>query len=214
VYRFHARSANETSNDAGFTLIEVVVAIAMLGILSTAALGVYLSGVNSAATQQRRQVAIAIANSAMEKAIAWPAGTATIGRGANAVSARWTANDSIPGVRTTYKSFDASAPTNAVGALPVTNASGNSVNGTNYTVDILVGTCFQIKPTVGLQPGGPCTVTTGWPNQPAVPSNKTKLTRVIVVVRWTAGAGCATGNCNYHASTLIDSNLELDWNTP
>lgn len=208
-----ARLAGTESRESGFSLVEVVVAIAILGILSTASLGVYLSGLNSASTQQRREVAIALANSAMEKAVGSPIANLTAGRGLTAVQARWAANNAIVGVTKTYQAWDTTAPANNYGTLPIYDAS-NEVNGTKYQIDTLVGTCFQKKASVGIQPGGPCTTTSGWPTQPVVPSDRIKLTRVIVVVRWTAGAGCGDGSCNYSTTTLLDSSAELTWNTP
>lgn len=215
-----ARPTGPADRESGFSLVEVVIAIAILGILSTASLGVYLSGLNSATTQQRRQVAIALANSAMEKAVATPIAGLTAGRGMNAVQTRWTANlpratdlPSVAGVDTTYQLWDSAAPVAGYGTLPIFDTS-NQVNGTKYTVDTLVGSCFQKRAAVGTQPGGPCTVTTGWPVAPATPTDRIRMIRVIVVVRWSAGAGCGSGACNYSTTTLLDSSSELTWNAP
>jgi prepilin-type N-terminal cleavage/methylation domain-containing protein len=205
-----------TADDSGMSLIEVVVAIAVLAILSTASLGVYLSGLNAASNQQRREIAITVANESLEIVNGWATDTVAAtgrsalytGRARTDVQALFSAGGSVPGVTQTYPEWDPTAPataTSATGsALPVIRTVVQS--GTDYVARLYIGTCFQPKV------GGACTAP-GYPTKPAtVPAGSTPLTRVIVDVRWTAGAGCVAG-CSYSASTLIDLNGDLEWNT-
>ena len=53
--------------DAGFTMIEVIVALAILGIIATAALGFTVRALKSSGHLQRAQSAVAVASSAMEQ---------------------------------------------------------------------------------------------------------------------------------------------------
>ena len=215
----HDRTRSRDS-EAGFTLIEVVVAIVILGVLSTASLGIYISSMNASATQQRREVAVTIANQQMEIVNSWStepnAASATselyTGRKRVDVTANWTLNASVAGVAQTYPVWDQRAAPPAQ-AIPIKRADPIVMSGTEYTVETLLGTCYQLKRT-----GGDCGLVTGFAGYPATPSaamtnSYTPLTRVIVIVRWTAGSSCDSGDCSFVTSTLIDLNSDLDWVT-
>lgn len=203
-----SRVACSLENERGMTLIEVVVAITILAILSTASLGVYLSGINAATAQQRREVAVTVANSVLEEATLAPAANLLLGRSEAVVTNLRTNNTGIPGVLQTYAGFQPPP----VAATPVVKPTQVVPrNGTNYSVNTIIGTCFQKKA------GGTCTVAATpatFPTQPAVPSTSVVLTRIIVVVRWDAGSTCnvVPSPCVYQTSTLVDRNNELTWN--
>lgn len=207
-------------SDDGFSLMEVVVAIMILGVLSTASLGIYLASINTATTQQRREIAITIANQQMETVNSWStepnvgSGTSELytGRSQVAVTTNWSTNAGVPGVDHTYPVWDQRA-TPPAEAIAIKSADPIEVTGTEYSVETLLGTCYQPKRT-----GGDCGRVTGFVGYPTSPStallsNYTPLTRVIVVVRWTSGSSCESGNCSYVTSTLIDLNADLNWNT-
>jgi prepilin-type N-terminal cleavage/methylation domain-containing protein len=186
------------------SLIEVVVAISILGILATASLGVFINGINSASMHQRREVAVTIASQQMESINAMTASTLYSGRTEPIARASLAANLAIPGVSKSYKSWDRSTP---VGALTLaTTQPVVELSGTKYTVDVVLGACFQPKA------GGTCTGDYLTAEPTTVPATSTKLTRVIVVVRWNVGSGCADGGCVYSATSLIDLTNDLDWN--
>lgn len=202
------------------SLIEVVIAIAILAILSTASLGVYLSSTSASLDQQRRQVAVTIANESMEIVSGWTTATvASTGvsalftaRPKDKVNTLWTKNAAIDGVDVTYAMWDPTAAAAAVPALPTSIPLSRAVtkSGTDFTAETLIGFCLQ-KIT-----GGNC-VKVGVYNPttvpaPAVPSGYTQLTRAIVVVRWTAG--CPAAGCSYTTATLIDLNGDLEWKAP
>ena len=216
----HTRAQSRADREAGFTLIEVVIAIVILGVLSTASLSIYLHSMNSASTQQRHDIAITIANQALEKVNAWttaidPAsGISSLytGRTQTRVQQFWDSNDDVAGVRQTYPVWDEQSPVVAE-ALAIKPTVPLEYNGTEFTVETLIGTCYQLKT------GGDCSRIVGWSGYPLAISAAneaayTPLTRVIVIVRWTAGDSCASGSCVYQAATLIDLNSDLEWNTP
>jgi len=215
-----ARVFPRADRDTGFTLIEVVIAIVILGALSTASLSIYMHSMNSASTQQRHDIAITIANQALEKVNAWstaidPAsGISSLytGRTQTRVQQYWDANVGVAGVAQTYPVWDTRSPAVAEG-LAIEPTDPMEYNGTEFTVETLIGTCYQLKA------GGDCARIPGWNGYPLAISAAhsaayTPLTRVIVIVRWTAGDSCADGSCEYHAATLIDLNSDLEWNTP
>jgi prepilin-type N-terminal cleavage/methylation domain-containing protein len=212
VNRLRVHLLPRAESDSGMTLIEVVVAIAILAILSTASLGVYLSGLNASSNQQRREIAVTVANESLEIVNGWSTGTDSAtgvsalytGRAMKNVKDLFAAGAAVPGVSQTYAKWDPTAsPPSASAGLPISRTA--TLSGTDFTADLYIGTCFQPKG------GGDCT--DPFPVEPAVaPTGYTSLTRVIVNVRWTAGASCSAG-CSYWASTLIDLNKDLEWNT-
>ena len=157
-------------DERGMTLIEVVVAIAILAVLATAALGVYLAGVNSSSALQRREVAVTVASQVLEKANAVLPTTLYSGRSAADVETIRTRNAAIDGVSETYRISDTVVPIPSTASLPVSTVT--TLGGTRYTVDTVVGTCFQPKA------GGACTAP-GYPTQPATaPANTMMLSRI------------------------------------
>jgi len=184
------------------TLIEVVVAISILAVLATASLGVYLSGISASSAQQRRDVAVTIASQELEKIGTVLPSALYTGRSAVAVQNLRAANLTIPGVAQMYLA------SGAAGAVEVPLTDARELSGTKYDITTLIGTCFQDKR------GGTCTASAGTPpTQPStIPAGKTLLSRVIVVVRWSAGSGCKPTACYYQASTLVDTNNDLKWN--
>ncbi|MET4582817.1 prepilin-type N-terminal cleavage/methylation domain-containing protein [Conyzicola nivalis] len=217
----HARALSRVDREDGFTLIEVVVAIVILGILSTASLGIYISSANASTMQQRREVAVTIANQQMELVNSWStepnaaSGTSELytGRKRTDVTTAWAANSTISGVAQTYPVWDQRLTPPLPAAIPIVKADPVQLNGTTFSVETLLGTCYQLK---GI--GGNCGKVTGFAGYPTAPSSSmlatyTPLTRVIVIVRWTAGSMCSSGDCSYVTSTLIDLNGDLTWNT-
>ena len=221
--RLRTRLGSHTELDSGFSLIEVIMAIIVIGIISTASLSIYLQSMNSASTQQRREIAITIANQTMENVNVWSTATDPdsgvsalyAGRTEPRVRQFWIANELVSGVSQTYPMWDPRLP--AVPALPEALAIKPSDpvvrSGTEFTVGTLIGTCYQLKT------GGDCTRIPGWSGYPLAISAAnaalyTPLTRVIVIVRWTAGGVCDSGGCMYQTATLIDLNSDLEWNTP
>lgn len=197
--------------DGGFSLAEVIVAVAILGTLATASLYLTIGGINSSEAQRRSNVAITLAGNAMESVVARSSainastGVSAIynGRAHQETLDRWAVNASIAGVDRMYPGWQPGA---AVGSTPqIPFATTTTVNGTNYSVQTMIGRCYQ--PLAG----GQCTTLAGHAvAPPTAPSGFAELTRVTTVVWWSAGVNCVTP-CSYTASTLVDTSEDLQW---
>ncbi|TQL41921.1 prepilin-type N-terminal cleavage/methylation domain-containing protein [Homoserinimonas aerilata] len=201
-----------TSDERGMTLIEVVVAVVILGLLSTLSLSLYMTSMNASSTHKNRELAITVANESMEIVSGWSPtakiattslSTLFAGRTAAAVAAQWAAAPANSGLEQTYPTWDttgASAP-----ELPLSSIS--TFNGTKFLAQTFIGTCFQPVS------GGDCKKLAGQATAPSVaPGGYSSMVRATVVVTWTAG-DCDSGHCWYKASTLLDLNSDLDWVT-
>ena len=196
------------------TLVEVMVAVAIIAVVALAAGSLTILGLNSATTQERRQIAVTIASGAMEavnaqspKALASTGVSGLLtGRTQLASDAAWGLNTGVLALAQTYETWDptasgSSVPTIGTIPVPVTQA------GTKFLVTTLVGTCYQPIS------GGDCTRVSGYPTTApsSVPAGLTNLVRVIVVVRWSAGASCTVSSCSYSTTSLFDPHTDLKW---
>lgn len=203
--------------DDGFSLIEVVVALFLLGIVAAAALTFFVRAMQNTSHLQRTQASVAVANQAMELARAvTPREVDTvqhvsglvIGRSSTEVNAAWAAypadvalmnkvSDPLAAARPVIPS------TGLKSAVPVVRTT--TVGGIDYKVTTLIGTCYR-----------PIAKSTS--EQNCVKTGTTSdlvMYRVIVVVSWEGSkAGqCTTASpCEYRTSTLIDPTVDADWN--
>lgn len=200
------RTFFEYSKDAGLSLMEVLIAVVIIATIALAAAGLSVNGIQTATTQQRQQVAVTIANGAMETVSGWSVDNLYDGRYSNKVTTAFSNNSTKPGVAQTYAVSDTSATSASTAAIPITATAPQ--NGTSYTTTTLIGACYE---PVG---GGNCGVIAGQATPPAtVPAGYTKLTRIIVLVSWTAGSKCAVSGCYYETTTLADPHDDLQWVT-
>jgi len=209
-------TARRTS-DEGFTLIEVVAALSIIVIVSTAALYFFVGGTRAITHQQRTQDAVSIANGAMEDAFAVVAKTTNgisgvlKGRTQDAATAAWTlgTTNNVDGISRSYLVWDTTAAANATPAVPITTTSKHS--NAHYTATTIIGSCYRSNS------GGasaPCGKLTGYTNDPGTaPSGYAKIMRVMVLVTWPSTAGtCTGGTCSFQTSSLIDPNDDQVWN--
>jgi prepilin-type N-terminal cleavage/methylation domain-containing protein len=197
--------------DSGLSLMEVIVAIAIMTIVATAAASLSINGVKTVANEERSQVAVTVANGFMEQASGSSltvnaAGLSAIyaGRSKGDVQYWFGQMSTRPGVAQTNAVWDTSVPVAqsvlpaSTGILPVYKLV--SENGTDYQVITLIGSCYQ--QTTGAS--GSCLAAAGASPDPMI--------RVTVIVSWTAGAQCAaSGACYYQISTLLDPSSDLEW---
>lgn len=203
---------SDQNRESGLTLVEVVVAIVILGLLASTALGLYLTSMTASKSHQHREVAITVANEAMELAASWSVPNLADGRSQSAVAAQWAAGGSVSGIAATYPLWDLSATASSVPDLPLSAVS--TFSGTDYTIETYIGQCFQPEDAATLASGGDCTKVSGHPSSPpATAPGMTKLLRVIVNVRWTAGDACdPVAGCTYQTSTMVDPTLiDVEW---
>ncbi|MGO2654703.1 MAG: type IV pilus modification PilV family protein [Pseudoclavibacter sp.] len=197
-----ARRAHRSAS--GFTLVEVIVAIALLMVVTAAATPLIISGVRLSAEQQRQQVGVIVANEVMENVRGHTNESLSnveplvTGRSAAAVSAQFTALADVPGVSETEKASDAHAATASNTPIPIAQTINR--DGTDYTVNTVIGTCTQQVSGAGTGSCTKITTTTG-----------RAMVRVIVVVDWSGSEGCTTDGCRYTTSTLINLNRDLEW---
>jgi Tfp pilus assembly protein PilV len=223
LHRFALRS------DSGITLMEVIVAMVILMIVATAGASLTFNGINASASGQRRDLAITVANQALETATV--ASLATTGTGATAhssifngrtaanVATAWNANSSVQGASTTYEASDPTAAADTFSVpissnAPIADTPAITDSGTQFSVTTLIGYCFETKPNPASSiPPGDCKTVgsdTFATPIPATPLTSVALIRVIVIVGWTAG--CPAGGCNYVVSTLLDpTQTDLLW---
>jgi Tfp pilus assembly protein PilV len=210
----HRGFLSAASNDDGLTLIEVIAAVIVVVTVALASAGLSINGIKTAAAQERQQVAVTIANGAMETVSGW---TETInssttvsnlytGRTSAAVAAAFTANSTQPGVSSTYPTYDPTATGSSTASIPISATS--TQNGTSYTTYTLIGDCYE--PVAG----GACAKISGQPTEPSTtPAGYAQVMRVIVIVSWTAGSSCAASGCRYETTTMEDAHADLQWVT-
>ena len=145
----HARQRRVT-DDGGFTLIEVVVALVLLSLIMTAVTTLFIRSLKSSVGLQDRQAAVPVATQAMDLARIDPGrarhrGNSTLvaGRSQTAVTAQWAAVAGLDGVdlSDTYPTWDTTATAASTPTLPLSTTV--LVSGKAYTVQTLVGVCYR-----------------------------------------------------------------------
>ncbi|WP_164842341.1 putative Ig domain-containing protein [Actinoplanes solisilvae] len=178
--------------DDGFTMMEVVVAIAIISIVMLSLASFYVVSLRVIHLQGDRQAAIQAAGDAMERTRALQVNAMLTGRDQASSLDQWT--NPVPGVAsllTDTMEFDESAATGAgaTAALPTTFRN-LVLNGIEYRQRWYIGSCNRAD-------DGTCTTSaTGAP-----------FYRVIVAVTWT-DKYCDGDACSYVTSALISKNTE------
>jgi prepilin-type N-terminal cleavage/methylation domain-containing protein len=175
----------ERPRDEGVSLIEVLVSIALVGVVMTAVTSFFLRTVDATNQQRGKQVAVHLADSAVEKVRALKGSGVAEGRLLGAAS------DVVPAAAaylTDVEQWNVAASSGIL-ALPTT-PEAVSVAGLAYERHFYVGRCWQKRA------GGAC--------NPAVSNDTVAFFRVVVAVTW-RNKGCTSGSCAYVTSTLISS---------
>jgi prepilin-type N-terminal cleavage/methylation domain-containing protein len=182
-------------DDSGFTLVEVVMSIAVIGIVMSALTTFFVQASATISLQGDRQTAVQIATDASEKVRLLNAANLTVGRGSAAVRSQWRTN--LPaGVATQLAGmqpvWDPDAPPSAgVAAVLPTTATPVTVNNIVYQRSWYIGSCW--KPPTGTTCGA------------FASSSYLEMLRVVVAVTWT-GRGCPNEACTFVETTLISPN--------
>jgi prepilin-type N-terminal cleavage/methylation domain-containing protein len=177
--------------DSGFTLVEVVVAIAIVGIL-TAGVGSFVTMAMSTTNQENgTQAAIQLAEDAAERVRLVKGSELLTGRGQTQVDAEWAA--AVPGVNLNQalsgmvKAYDTTVPLPAAAPLPTT-PSAVLVDGVTYQQRWYVGRCYL--------PAGS--------NACGVTVTSTPMFRTVVIVTWSERS-CPSSACSFITSMLVSS---------
>jgi prepilin-type N-terminal cleavage/methylation domain-containing protein len=177
-------------NDEGLTLIEVLVAIAVVGIVMTALTSFFVTSLAALHQQSTKQAAVQVADGATELVRAVKASSVLTGRDKSSSDTQWASP--VTGVSgylaDMQETWDSTATTGAgaTATLPTT-ATSTTVNGITFGQSFYVGQCWQPGS------GGDCVATSA--------TGSVAFLRVVVAVTWT----CRTGACSYVTSTLVNT---------
>lgn len=206
--------AASRSDEAGFTLIEVIVALTLLLFIMSSSIVFFVRSLQTSALQGQRSTATALGTQQLELARNVTPTDLLCGRTQTNVNAQWTAGLAstsptlVAELGTTAtaqdwdgKNFGCSVPSWPAGteALP-TALQTVTVGKTAFSYRIFVGDCWVV--------GSTCTAGSGAAYTGA---NATKYEfRIIVAVQWTATSGltCSTGRTCY----FVDETLR-DWHS-
>jgi len=179
--------------DDGFTMIEVLVAIALVTIVMAALTMAYVATTQATAAQAVRQVAAQLVQDGTERVRALKGSAVATGRDRLSSDAQWRAPAAGVGpyLAASAETWDATAayPAGASAVLPTT-AKQVRINGIRYDQYWYVTRCWQ-PPA-----GGDCDAT------PA--TGDVGFYRVVVAVTWPE-RHCPAGTCSFVSATLVSS---------
>jgi prepilin-type N-terminal cleavage/methylation domain-containing protein len=140
----HAHGAGrDGQDDAGFTLVEVIVSLLLLAVVMSAALSLFVRALSNTDLQAQRGQAITIATDRLEQVRTLPVADLVDGRTAASVTALWTWDPAL-----TAGTVAASDPTALTGAVPlVPTIQTRTVDNVDYIVRTYIDTCYL--PTTG-----------------------------------------------------------------
>lgn len=185
------RRAATRPDDAGFTLIEVIISVMLIGIVMTSLSTFLVSTMAISSQQSGKQVAIQLAEDATDVVRSLRGSALAVGRDATSSHTQW--NAPVTGVAayqadmTEYWENAAVAGSGATAALPTTPVSV-VVNGITFRKYWYLGKCWQPSG------GGACTTTAGY----------AEFYRVVVAVTWTEKR-CPSATCSYVTSVLVST---------
>ena len=177
------------SGDDGFTMIEMIVALLIIGIVMAAFSTFFITTVTATTRQSSSQAATQLGDDAIERARAIAGSALLNGRDKTSSDTQW--NNPVAGVSgylaDSVEAYNpaASAGQGATAPLPTTYRQA-TVNNIVYNQNWYIGKCWQSDA------GGACTATT----------DDVPFFRVIVAVTW-SDKRCATSVCSYVTTTLI-----------
>ncbi len=184
-------------DDSGFTLVEALVSLAIIGLVMAALAAFFLRATSTNRQQGDLQAAIRTATDAMEQVRLLDGDALVAGRSQTAVAAQWA--DPAPGVSPyldparTLRVWD-DPPVQPSPALPTTPRSV-SAGGTDtvFEQSWYVGQCWK-------QAGGEeCSVASV-----AARGSLVALYRVIVAVTWQSSA-CPANGCSFVTAMLLNA---------
>lgn len=209
--------AASRSDDPGFSLIEVIVALTLLLFIMSASVVFFVRSLQVSGLQQQRQAATALGEQQLELARNITPTDLLCGRTQTSVNAAFTAglastsNELKAELAATATAQDWALPTPAHFACPLpgwpagteavpSGQTASVVGKTTFTYQVYIGDCWVVGTTCS-----------NGSTAPYIGANATKYVyRIIVAVSWTpkAGQSCSTGRTCY----FIDESLR-DWHS-
>ncbi|MDR7274630.1 putative Ig domain-containing protein [Catenuloplanes atrovinosus] len=186
--------------DAGFTLVETIVAIGIVGVVMTALGTFFVSSMRTTSNQAGTQAAVQVASDAMERVRSLMPTKLANNRDQQSSTQQWASPVAgvAPWLAGMEMAYDATAAAGDGASAPMpTSPLTVTLAGVQYRQNFYLGRCWQVART-----GGACTTTK--------PADPVEFFRVVVGVTW-PDHGCANGTCSYVTTTLI-SNSELEPN--
>jgi prepilin-type N-terminal cleavage/methylation domain-containing protein len=188
----------QSDRSGGFSLIEVIVALALILFVMTASVVFFVRSLQTSSGQQSRQAAISLSDQAMELARAVPVANLLDDRDQATATAQWAALPAAAQAAAAASVVMWDTPPVAPTVLvPFSVANQTTlVNKTQYTVDTAIGGCW-VTSTAPVRCTAPATPPTPIPN----------VYRIIVDVHWPAkpGQSCPASRCDYVVTTLRDA---------
>jgi prepilin-type N-terminal cleavage/methylation domain-containing protein len=178
-------------DDGGFSLIEVMVAMSVVGVVMSALATFFASTISITNAQSNTQSAIQLVNDSLERVRALRGSAVTNGRDRASTAAQWAAAPAAVSsyLSTMAQAYDTDATSSASAALPMTPQTV-TYNGVTFSQSWYVGQCWQ--PLLG----GDCA--------PTQSLGSVGFYRVITLVTW-GGRRCPENGCTQLAPTLISS---------
>ncbi|GAA3125348.1 hypothetical protein GCM10010466_15290 [Planomonospora alba] len=196
--------------EAGFTLVEVLVSMVVIGIVMSALTVFFTNSLSFTGRQRSQQVAVQLAGDGVERVRALKGSALPSGRGESATMTQW--NGAPPAVapylRTMEPAWDKLAEGSAGASAPLpTSPETTTVNGTDYDRSWYVGRCRQ-------QAGDTTGLSCEHPDSPDPAPGKADIAffRVVVAISWPQ-KDCPDGRCTYVTSALTSPSAEPVFNT-
>ena len=205
------RRHHDRSCDGGFSLVEVIVALALITVVMSATAMFFIRSLQSTSLQQQRQGAIAVGEQTLEQARAISLAHLLDGRCSTNVDPVWAAAPADVIDTSTMSAAYSSGNICGTPSVPIsTTVSSTGLNAaTNratFTVLTYIGTCYQKVGDATSASGANCVKTDPSPGADYV------MYRIVVDVRWTPAKqeSCATASgCNYVLTTLRQASTTL-----
>ncbi|WP_432978032.1 putative Ig domain-containing protein [Dactylosporangium sp. CA-233914] len=191
--------------DAGFSLVETLTSIAVMGVVMTALTTFFVSTMNTINKQRGTQMAIRLASDAIEQVKSLPGSSLAVGRGATDVNAMFdTGTTSIPGLDlATLKA----SMTPVVDSTLTTGDSKNPVLPVKPEALTVNDVAFKRYWFVGRCTITPALDTASLPCVASADLTLLQFFRVVVAVTWQDSRECAGtgGKCSYVTDTLVSA---------
>ncbi|MER7279714.1 putative Ig domain-containing protein [Dactylosporangium sp. NPDC000244] len=188
--------------DGGFSLVETLTSIAIMGVVMTALTTFFVSTTNTINKERGLQMAIRLASDGIELVKSLPGSTLAVGRSAKDIATQLS-TDVVPNLdlrslaTTMSMVSDPTLPAGASSLNPVLPVVPEqlTVNDAVFKRHWFIGSCVM-DPKLGS--GAPCLLSAGIPNP-------LSFFRVVVAITWQNSRACAGGQCSYITDTLVAS---------